>query len=154
MPFSLPTFNTGGSAPVIEDGLALARFEDLLLKEHPDWAGTDQYGKDDNGQRYHFLFAMLDEDGAVMYDPNSEGDPLELEATTRTATGEKSNFFALMSGLLTKVELAAYQEATADAPFDGSVVQGRVYNVKVSHNKKGWPFIEQVISIAKVKAAK
>jgi hypothetical protein len=149
MGFTLPTFNTGAGAPEVEDGLALARFDDLVLKEHPDWAGTDKFGKADDGNRFHFLFTLVDEDHAVVYDPESEGDPIELEALTRTATGEKSNFFAIMSGLLTAKELAAYQAATADDPFDGSELPGRVYNVKIAHNKRGWPFIEDVISVAK-----
>lgn len=149
MGFTLPTFNTGAGAPEVEDGLALWRFDDLLLKEHPDWAGTDKFGKEDDGKRYHFVGTLMASKTEVAYDPNSEGDPIELEATTRTATGEKSNFFAYMSGLLTAKELAAYQAATADDPFDGSALPGRIYNVKIAHNKKGWPFIETIIGVAK-----
>jgi hypothetical protein len=146
MPFNLPVMNTGAGAPQVEDGLALARFDDLVLKPHPDWAGTDKFGHEDDGQRFHFLFTVLDEDYRVVYD---EGDPVEIEAVTRTATGEKSNFFAVLSGLLTPKELAAYQAATAEDPFDGSDLPGRIVNVKIAHNKKNWPFIEAVISVAK-----
>jgi hypothetical protein len=149
----LPQANAGAGAPNVADGLTVARFDDIVLKEHPDWAGTDQYGKEDNGQRFHFVFTMLDEDDrSVLY---SDGDPVELEALTRTATGERSNFFSIISGILTPQELAAWQAATAEDPFDASSTQGRIVNVKVSHNKKGWPFIEQVIGIAKpLKGAK
>jgi hypothetical protein len=155
MGFTLPTYNTGGNAPEVEDGLALWRFDDLVLKAHPDWATeSDKFGKPDDGQRYHFIGTLVDEDGAVIYDPNSEGDPIELEAVTRTATGEKSNFFAMMSGLLTAKELAAYQAATPDDPFDGSALPGRVYNIKVGHSSKKWPLVEQIIGIAKNVKAK
>lgn len=152
MSFNLPSYNTGAGAPPVEDGLGLARFDDLILKAHEDWAGTDKFGKEDDGQRYHFVFTALDDgDQSVLY---HEGDPIEVEALTRTATGEKSNFFSILSGLLTPQELAAYQAATPDQPFDGSALPGRVVHVKYAHNKNGWPFVEQVISVAKKQAVK
>lgn len=146
MGFNLPTFNTGAGAPEVEDGLAIVRFDDLKLREHEDWAGTDKFGNEDDGRRFHFMTTLVDEDFAVVY---QDEDPIDLEAVTRTATGEKSNFFAHLTGLLTAKELAAYQAATEDDPFDGSVIMGRYYNVKIAHNKKGWPFIESFIGIAK-----
>lgn len=148
MPFNLPVANKGGNAPQVEDGLALLRFDDLVLREHEDWAGTDSFGKPDDGRRFHFVFTVLDEDQAVVY---QDGDPVEIEATTRTATGEKSNFAAIMSGLLTPQEFAAWQAATEDDPFDGSALPGRIVNAKIAHNKKGWPQVESVIGIAKPK---
>ena len=146
MSFLLPTKNSGAGAPPVEDGLALARFDDLQLKEHPDWAGTDKFGKEDDGRRYHFLFTLVDDAHEVVY---NEGDPIELESMTRTATGERSNFYANITGLLTAAELAQYNAATPEAPFDASFLPGRVYNVKVAHNNNGWPFIEQIIGVAK-----
>jgi hypothetical protein len=147
MPFTLPTANAGGDAPEVDDGLALLRFDDLVLTDHPDWAGTDNYGKPDSGQRFHFVFTLLvPTTREVVY--KEDGDPIELEALTRTATGERSNFAALMSGLLTPQEFAAWQVATDEAPFDASAAQGRIVNAKVAHNKKGWPFVEEVIGIA------
>ena len=152
MPFVLPTANAGGDAPEVDDGLALLRFDDLILKDHPDWAGTDKFGKADSGQRFHFIFTLMDEDRAVVY--TEDGDPIELEALTRTATGEKSNFAAIMSGVLTPQEFAAWQAATEDEPFDASAAKGRIVNGKIAHNKRNWPFVEAVIGIAKVKAGK
>lgn len=148
MAFTLPKKAASG-APQVEDGLALWRFDDLVLREHPDWAGKDNYGNDDDGQRYHFVGTLVDEDHAVIYDPKSEGDPIELESTTRTATGQRSNFYANITGLLTPKELAAYDASTPEDPFDASDLPGRVYNVKIAHNKNDWPFIEQIIGIAK-----
>lgn len=155
MPWNLPVAKKGAGAPDVEDGLALWRFDDLKLKEHPDWAGTDKFGKDDDGQRYHFEGTILSESGEVIYATvagEPTGDPLELEATTRTATGEKSNFRAILAGILTAAELAAWDAATEDAPFDGAAAQGRVINIKVEHNKGGWPFVAQTIGPAKIKA--
>ena len=150
MPFNLPTKNKGQGAPDIEDGLAVLRFDDLRLVEHPDWAGTDKYGHDDDGTRYHFDFTVMSEDGSEVVYATVEGvptgDPLELDATTRTSTGEKSNFYAILSGILTAAELKQWDDATEDAPFDGSHLQGRLVHGKVEHNKKGWPFVAQTIS--------
>jgi len=137
MPITLPTANQGGDAPKFEDGLALARFDDLLQKSHPDWAGTDQYGHADDGERFHFVFTMLDEDRAVVYDEGE--DPIVLEATTRLATGAKSNFAAVLKGILTAAEFALWE---ANEGFDGAALAGRIVNVTVAHSKKGWPFIE------------
>ena len=149
MPFYLPTANAGGDAPNVEDGLALLRFDDLVRKEHPDWAGTDKFGKPDDGTRYHFQFTMMANAEEVAYD---EGDPIELDATTRTATGEKSNFRAILAGILTPAELALWEAATPEAPADIDI-QGRLVHVKVAHNKKGWPFIESVVGIYKAPKA-
>jgi hypothetical protein len=143
MPFQLPVANAGGDAPEVADGLALVRFDDLVLKAHPDWAGKDKFGKDDSGDRFHFLFSKMASPTEVEY--QESGDPIDLEALTRTATGEKSNFAAIMSGILTPQEFAAWQAATAEQPFDGSAAQGRLLNAKIAHNKRGWPFVEAVI---------
>lgn len=149
MSFFIPTANAGGDAPEVEDGLALVRFDDLELRNHEDWAGTDKFGKADNGDRFHFLFTLMASPTEVAYDPASEGDPIELEALTRTATGERSNFAALMGGILTPQEFAAWQAATKDNPFDGSATKGRLLNAKIAHNKRGWPYVESIIGIAK-----
>lgn len=149
MGLALPKANTGAGAPPVEDGLCLLRFDDLVLKEHEDWAtDSDKFGKPDDGQRYHFQFTLLDEDRSVVY---HEGDPIELEALTRTATGSKSNFAAILEGILTPQEFALWQ---ADQPFDDSTLRGRIVNGKVAHNKSGWPFVESVIGIAKDKKGK
>lgn len=149
--FNLPQANQGGSAPEIEAGLTPLRFDDLLLKPHDDWAGVDKFGHDDDGQRYHFCFTALDEEGKVLYDPNSEGDPIELEILTRTATGEKSNFAKTLKGILTAAEFTAWQ---ANEPFDGEGIKGRKVMGMVEHNKKGWPNITAVLPAKMSKAEK
>lgn len=153
MPLNLPTANAGGDIPQVDDGLALLRFDDIVLEEHPDWAGTDKFGKPDDGRRFKFLFTLLDEDRNPVI-PEGADDPdaeVVIDAMTRTATGEKSNFAALLGGILTPVEFEAWKTATADKPFDASGAQGRVVNGKIAHNKKGYPFVEAVIGIAKAK---
>lgn len=145
--FFFPTANSAGAAPQVDDGLALARFEDIRLVEHPDWAGTDQYGNADDGRRYHFVFTLMDSKSEEKF--GEDGDPIQLERLTRTATGKRSKFREVMEGLLTPSEFEAFLAATADAPFDGQKVKGRVYNIKVGHSASGWPNVEDVIGVAK-----
>lgn len=140
----LPTANKGGDAPDVEEGLNRVRFDDLILKQHPDWAGTDNFGNADSGERYHFLCTLLDEEKKVVYDAET-GDPITIEALTRTATGAKSNFAKHLKGILTAAEFAQWENATEDEPFDGSVMQGRILLVMVEKNKKDWPFIAQFL---------
>lgn len=145
----LPKSNKGGSAPEVEAGLAVVRLDDIVERAHPDWAGTDNFGNADDGARYHFLTTLVEgADRAVVY---AEGEPVELEAMTRMATGKKSNFRAHMEGILTAAEFAAW-DADQPLPEDAKVgpIQGRFINVKVGHNKNGWPLIEDFISPIKV----
>jgi hypothetical protein len=157
MPFNLPIANKGAGAPEIEDGLALGRFDDLRLVPHDDWAGTDQYGNPDDGQRFHFMFTMVEPDGAVIYavvNGENTGDPLELEGLTRTATGKKSNFRKFLAGILTPAEMTAWDNQTEEDPYDFSAVQHRIVNVVVAHSEKsGWPNIAGTVGPAKIKAA-
>lgn len=148
----LPKANKGGTAPAVDDGLAIVRLDDIVERAHPDWAGTDNYGNADDGARYHFLGTLVDGDRAVVY---AEGEPIELEAMTRMATGKKSNFREHMEGILTPAEFAAW-DADVALPEDPKFgpVQGRFVNVKVEHNKNGWPLIGQFISPLKVTGAK
>jgi hypothetical protein len=142
--------NQGGGAPEVEDGITPLRFDDIVLKPHPDWAGTDKFGKNDTGERYHFLFTVLEATpdkgvyAIVEQGPDSEnaGDPLALDSLTRTSTGEKSNFYALVEGILTPAELGAFKSGS---PFDMEAVKGRVINGMVAHNEKGWPTVKQTL---------
>ena len=149
MGLNLPTANQGGSAPEVEDGITLLRFDDLQQKSHADWAGTDSFGHPDDGERFHFLFTLCDDDKTVVY--NEEGDPIELEAVTRTATGAKSNFAAILKGILTSAEFTLWE---ANEPFDGDKVQGRFVLGTIEHSKKGWPQVAATHGAPKSKGAK
>ena len=146
--FFFPTPNAAASAPQVEDGLALARFDDIRLVEHEDWAvEKDNYGKADDGRRYHFVFTVMEDKNTERY--GDDGDPIVIERLTRTATGKRSGFREVMTGLLTPAEFEQFLAATPDAPFNGSKVKGRLYNIKVTHSTGGWPQVEDVIGIAK-----
>ena len=145
-PFFFPTA-TASSAPKVDDGLAIARFDDIKLITHDDWAGTDQYNNPDDGRRYHFQFTLLDDKHEEIF--GDDGDPIVLEALTRLATGKRSNFRAIMESLLSTAEFQQFLSATPDNPFDGAAVRGRVYNVKVGHSASGWPNIADVVGVAK-----
>lgn len=144
---------SAGSAPEIEDGLYVARFNDIYHKVHEDWAvAKDKFGKADDGGRFHFNFTILDEDGEPVV-PDDAEDPdqtLDLEAMTRNMSShEKSNSYALLKGILTAAEFAAWIESTPENPADLSAVANRKVNVQVSHNSKGWPQIEATLGPVK-----
>lgn len=144
---------TKGNPPPVEEGLAKVRLDEIVTKDHPDWAGTDAYGKADDGRRVHFIGTLVDDTGAPVYDPNDDsGDPITLERMTRTATGKKSGYREQITAIMTKAEFAAYEAVEPGEQFDASVIFGRVYDVKVVKNKNGWPQIETFIGLSKVKA--
>jgi len=140
---------TSASAPKVDDGLALWRFNDVQLRQHDDWAvDKDQYGNPDDGRRFHFIGTLVDADHDPIY--GDDGDPIEIDKLTRTATGKRSGFRAVMEGLLTPQEFQAFLASTAEAPFNATSVRGRVYNIKVGHSGSGWPNVSDIIGVAKV----
>ncbi len=159
MGFYLPTKNVGGNAPDVEDGLALARFDDLVSRHVESFVtAADKYGKPDDGNRLEFMFTLVDENHAEVFDPEAEDQtkPISLrqeKSCKPGSTGEKSNFYEYLTGLLTPAELALWEAATEDAPADMSFLPGRVYNVKISHSKSGWPQIASIIGVAKAPKA-
>ena len=145
--------SSAGSAPEIEDGLYVARFNDIYHKVHEDWAqAKDKFGKVDDGGRFHFNFTILDDEREPVI-PEDADDPdktLDLEALTRNLSShEKAASYALLKGILTPVEFAAWMASTPENPADLSGVANREVNVQVSHNGKGWPQIEATLGPAK-----
>lgn len=153
---------SGGSAPQIEDGLYVARFNDIYHQVHEDWAqAKDKFGKADDGGRFHFDFTMLDDERkpVLLVDVKEDAeDPTEefnLQALTRNMSShEKANSHAIMKGILTPAEFAAWLASTEENPADLSAVADREVNVQVAHNDKGWPFIAATLGPAKALKAK
>jgi hypothetical protein len=158
---NIPAPSSGSSTPPkIEDGLAVARFNDIYFKDHPDWAvDKDKFGHKDDGGRFHFNATVLDDQRqpillsevlppeANIEDPTLEFD---LEAMTRNMSShEKSSAYAHLKGILTPQEFQQWQQSTAENPADLSAVANREVNIKVSHNTKGWPQIEAFLGPAK-----
>lgn len=150
--------SSAGSAPEIEDGLYVARFNDIYYKVHEDWAQErDKFGKVDDGGRFHFSFTILDEDRnpVVPEDAEDPDDTLDLEALTRNMSShEKATSYSLLKGILTPTEFAMWLASTPENPADLSSVGGREVNVQVTHNSKGWPQIEATLGPAKPKKVK
>ena len=148
--------SSAGSAPQIEDGLYVARFDDIEFRKHPDWAvAKDTFGKPDTGDRFHFIFTMLDDErnpvllAAVKEDAEDPTEEFQLEALTRNMSShEKANAYALLKGILTPAEFAAWLASTPENPADLSGVAGRAVSVQVTHSQKGWPQIEQTLGPA------
>lgn len=128
--------------PEVADGLALSRFDGMAIEKHPDWATeSDKFGKPDSGDRIRFEWTLLDEEtGAVLY--GEDGDPVVVNQLTRVFFGAQSRTYALLKGILTKAELALVD---AKEPIDSDALIGRINNLNISHNEKGWPQIDAVI---------
>lgn len=145
--------SSAGSIPEIEDGLYVARFNDIYHKVHEDWAQErDKFGKVDDGGRFHFNVTILDEDRNPVVPESAESpdDTLDLEAMTRNMSShEKAGAYANLKGILTPVEFQLWLASTAENPADLSAVGGRAVNVQVSHNSKGYPQIEAFLGPAK-----
>lgn len=82
-----------------------ATFDDLTLR--------------DGG--YAFLFTLADGTAA--------------EAVTTTASGPLSRFRAILSGILTPAETAAWEASTPGTPFDAGHVIGRPVDVTLSDGR-------------------
>lgn len=150
MGFNIPSPSAGAGAPEVEDGLAVVRFDDIRERVVEAFiTEKDNYGKPDDGRRLDFIFTLMTDQGEVAY---QDGDPIELRQAKSCkpgSTGEKSNFREYLSGILTAKEMAAWEASTPDDPFDGSAAVGRLLNVKITHNKRGWPEVETVIGVVK-----
>jgi len=131
----------GAGAPEIDDGMFDARFDGISAESHPDWAGPNKFGGVDDGERWRWDFTIF-EDGKPVFDEG--GDPLEVSTLTNQSVGKKSNGYALFKGILTSGELALID---AGEPIDTSALEGRMCQVVVVHNEKGWPKVSAVLPV-------
>jgi hypothetical protein len=159
-----PTASQGAIAN-IEDGLYVARFNDITHRIVEEFkTDKDKFGKPDDGGRFDFMATILDEqrqpvllmdvkDGVE--DPTLEFDLRQGKSVKVISSDERSNSYALLKGILTASEFAAWLASTAENPVDLSHVAGREVNVQVGHNEKGYPQIDAFLGPAKpLKGAK
>lgn len=159
--------NSQGEAPEVEDGLYVAEFVGVEQRHVPSFVtDKDKFGHPDDGNRIDFNFALLDAEGNRVLkdeeDPDS-GDLILRQAKSikMLSSGEKSNSYAMLKGILTAAELALFIETgkgdeAADAAWAeaASKVDGRKVNVQVTHSSTGWPQVEAALGPVKAKAAK
>jgi hypothetical protein len=154
---NIPAPSASSSAPEIEDGLYVARFNDIYQREVEQFkTERDKFGKPDDGIRFDFSATILDEDRNPVLLPDAEGpdDTLDLRQAKSVkvfSSDERSNSYAYLKGILTPQEFQMWLSSTPEEPVDLSGVQGRHVNVQVSHNSKGWPQIEAFLGPAKAK---
>lgn len=141
--------NEGGVTPTVDDGKYVARFDGMRIVEHPKFVKEqDKFGHPDDGRRVHFAFTLLDEDGDEVYD---DGDPVEVEAMTRVAFGERSNAYAIFKPLLTEAELAQFD---AGEDIDGEAIEGRTIGIEVKNNEKGFSNVVATFPLLKANPKK
>jgi len=148
MGFNIPAPVAGGDIPEIEDGLYKARFDDINMRVVESFiTEKDKFGKPDDGTRFDFLATILDDEGEPALknaeDPDSGEMQLRQAKSVKSfSSDDRANSYFYLKGILTPSEFAAWLASTAENPVDLSGVAGRVVNVQVSHNEKGWPQIE------------
>lgn len=157
---NIPAPVASGSAPEIEDGLYVARFNDIDYRMVEQFkTDKDKFGHPDDGGRYDFSATILDEDRNPVMLPDSESpdDTLDLRQAKSVkvfSSDERSNSYFYLKGILTPAEFQLWLASTAEHPVDLSKVAGRVVMVQVGHNEKGWPQIEAFLGAAKPPKAK
>lgn len=157
----------GGDAPEVEDGLYVAEFVGITTRVVEAFkTEKDKFGHPDDGTRIDFNFALLDEDGNRVLkdeeDPDS-GDLIlrQAKSVKEMTTGERSNCYAVIKGILTPAELALWVQTgpgkdAENAAWEAAAakIESRRVNVQVSHSSTGWPQIEATLGPVKAKAAK
>lgn len=158
---NIPAPAASGTAPEIEDGIYVARFNDIDYRVVEQFkTDKDKFGKVDDGGRFDFGATILDEDRKPVMLPEAESpdDTLDLRQAKSVkvfSSDERSNSYFYLKGLLTPAEFQLWLASTAENPVDLSKVAGREVMVQVTHNDKGWPQIEAFLGPAKpLKAAK
>jgi hypothetical protein len=139
MSITLKASSKPSDAPDIEDNTYVADWTGVQLVAHPDWAGTNQWGKEDNGDRFHWSFDVFD-----------DGDVVRLDALTNTNlnTGSKTVPTAVqyLKALLTKEEFAKFDEGGG---IDADSIVPRRCSVQVGHSKSGYPQVVDVMPVPK-----
>lgn len=152
---NIPAPVAGGSAPEIQDGLYVARFNDITYRVVESFkTEKDKFGKVDDGGRFDFGATVLDDERKPVLLPEAESpeDTLDLRQAKSVkvfSNDDRSNSHFYLKGLLTPSEFASWLASTPEAPVDLSHVAGREVNIQVSHNEKGWPQIEAFLGPAK-----
>lgn len=129
----------GADAPEIEDGIYPADFDGAVQESHPDWAGKNKFGGDDDGERIRWDFTLFD-----------QGDPVPVNILSNLNFNVKSKTVPLavriLKGLLTKAEYVAFEAGSSP---DADSLQGRRCQVQIEHNENGWPKIIAVLPVGK-----
>jgi hypothetical protein len=152
---NIPAPVASGSAPEIEDGLYVVRFNDIDYRVVEQFkTDKDKFGKPDDGGRFDFSATVLDDERKPVLLPEAESpdDTLDLRQAKSVkvfSSDERSNSYFYLKGILTPQEFQLWLASTAENPVDLSSVSGRVLMAQVSHNDKGWPQIEAFLGAAK-----
>lgn len=123
-------------APDIEGGIYDAKFEGVSTK----FVEGGQYG---DGERFVWLFTLLDDDGAALYD---NGDPITVDALTSLSLNTQSKTtpkaVRFLKALLPAAEFAAFE---AGEGIDMDALVGSIAQVEVAIRDNGWPTIVNVL---------
>lgn len=137
------------NAPDVEAGLVPALFDSMSLVEHPDWAGPGKFG-DDDGQRLHWNFTLVDENDQPLYD---DGDAVTIEAVNSANLNTKSDK-SKNAAWLKAVSPAAFAAVDGGVGFNADDMANAPCFLLLEIKENGWPKVVNVIPRKIAKKAK
>lgn len=150
MTFQITNTPSASAPQNVEDGLAPAKFLGLSKVNHPDWAGDGKYGYD-NGDRYHWRFALMEDDYSTeLYE---DGDPVEIEGVNGTNFNTKSDK-SKNAAWLKAISPVAFAQVDAGVAVDPATLEGAPCLLLLEIKDNGWPKIVNVLPAPKRRKAK
>jgi hypothetical protein len=148
--FEITNTPSAGAPKNLEDGLVPAKFLGITKVNHEDWAGPGKFGYD-NGDRYHWRFALMEDDYSTeLYE---EGDPVEIEGVNGTNFNTKSDK-SKNAAWLKAISLEAFAKVDAGLPVDPATFEGAPCLLLIEIKENGWPKIVNVLPAPKRRAKK
>lgn len=150
----------GASTPQVPD-IDLGMYDALLVGVSTTYLEGGQYGegftvKDENDNtvnRFRWLWSLVDDEGAAIYELDDEGepvsgDPIEVDCITGLQFFAKaknpSKQTRIMKALMTPAEFTAWADGE-QAPTMADLLQRKV-QVEIGENAKGYPTVVNVIA--------
>jgi len=135
----LTAITKSADAPDVEAGFYDARFEGVSKK----FIEGGIYG---DGDRYIWLFTLLDDDGEVLYDEKTR-DPIQVDHMTSLSLNKNSKTkpkaLRVMNALMGD---AAYTEwVDGESALDTDALIGRIVQVELYLRENGWPSIASIL---------
>lgn len=136
MTITFKATSRAADAPNVEPDVYDATFDSVRTK----YMEGGQYG---DGDRFEWSFALLDEDGAALYD---DGDPLVVTGLTSLSTNTKSKTVPKAVRFLKAIMTAdEYADFEAEKGVDAAALIGRRVQVEVAISDSGWPKVVNVL---------
>jgi hypothetical protein len=129
------------SAPDIDPGLRPALLTGITQVAHPEWAGPNKFGNYDNGDRWHWEFTLLDDDGQPAYE---DGDPVtitQINSATFNTKSDKSKNALWVKAVAPDV----FRSVDAGLAPTAEQLENLPCMILVEIKENGWPVVTNVL---------